>query len=75
MATRALSALALDAVRGVRGAWRTRLLQWAPDGWVDELPGLVASLADEWEFAPARPLGGGTEISAFYRRWTATEAP
>jgi streptomycin 6-kinase len=31
------------------------------DAWVDELPDLVASLADEWGFAAVRPMDGGTE--------------
>lgn len=32
----------------------------APE-WVDQLPDLVAGLADEWEFTPGRQLEGGTE--------------
>lgn len=30
-------------------------------GWVEQLPDLVAGLADEWEFTPGRSLEGGTE--------------
>lgn len=29
--------------------------------WVDQLPGLVAQLADRWHFTPVRPLDGATE--------------
>jgi streptomycin 6-kinase len=29
--------------------------------WIDELPALVAGLAEEWELTPQRPLEGGTE--------------
>ena len=31
------------------------------DGWVDGLPDLVGGLAEEWSFAPVRPLDGSTE--------------
>lgn len=30
-------------------------------GWVEQLPDLVAALADEWGFTPVRQLEGGTE--------------
>jgi streptomycin 6-kinase len=40
---------------------RNKAVMMGAPGWIEQLPDLVATLADEWEFTPGDPLEDGTE--------------
>lgn len=54
---------------------RNRAIIAGATSWIDEVPDLVAALADEWELTPIRPLEGGSDSFVLeVRRADATPA-